>query len=281
MRVSRLFVLFGAAVALGACHDDSVSILNPPPLAGVRYINAVPDTFDVDIRTVDQIDWSATANRLRFRSGTEHMPMEAGKPRHIRVFTQPGDAPDANHPVPSPDIVSTVLVDTTITFDEGVNYTLLLTGSARAGAVHFVVITDGPDANETAVQYRFVNANGGAAIDAYLTDGDADPLPGSPTFAGVASDEASAYIVRDAGDVFARVFAAGTTTPVVASNDGPSAPDQLPGARPGAGVDSPGSAFSIVYFPASVADSPARQFAAPGVVYFVDRNPGATQGPTS
>lgn len=274
MRVSRLFVLLGAVVALGACHDDSVTSLNAPPLAGVRYINALPDTFDVDIHPIDQVDWSAKAIDLAFRSGTEHQPMEAGKPREIRVFTQPGEGGA------TVDAVSTILVDTTITFDENVNYTLLLTGSARAGTAHFVVITDSPAADEGHIQLRALNANGGAPVDVYTTAASTDPLPTSPTFAGVASDAATDYAPpQDAGDVFAQAFAAGTTTPALASKAGPTS-STVSGERPAAGVNVPGSAFSIVYFPASVAGSAAAQFTAPGVVYFVDRNPGATQGPS-
>lgn len=277
MRVSRLLVLFGAAVALGACHSDGVTNLNTPPLAGVRYINAVPDTFDFDIHPVDQVEWSATAQRLRFRDGTAYQPMQADKPRHIRVFTQPGSD---NTVTPSPDVVSQIIVDTTVTFDPGSNYTMLVTGSARAGTVKFVILTDAPAADEGHIQLRALNANGGGPIDMYVTQTNADPLPASPTFGGVAADAATAYAPpQDTSAVYAQAFAAGTTTPALAAGSGPTT-TFISGARPAAGVNSPGSAFSIVYFPASVAGSFAKQFANPGVVYFVDRNPGETQGPT-
>ncbi len=278
MRVARLFVLCGTAVALGACHDDGVTHLTTPPLAGVRYINAVPDTFDFDIHPVDQVEWSASAQRLRFRDGTAYQPMQADKPRHIRVFTQPGS--DNDSVPPSPEIVSQIIVDTTFKFEPGTNYTMLLTGSARAGTVKFVIFTDTPLADEGHIQLRALNANGSGAVDVYVTKGSGDPLPSSPTFAGVAPNTASNYAPpQDTGAVFARAFDAGTTTPLRASQAGPRS-TFVSGERPAAGVNSPGSAFSIVFFPASVPGSFARQFTTPGIVYFVDRNPGATQGPT-
>lgn len=275
MRFSRLIVLSGAAVALGACSSDNVTTVTPPPLAGVRYVNAVPDTFGVDIRTVDQIQWSATANLLQFRSATEHQPMEA-KARKIRVFVQPGAD------LASPEAVSQVLVDTTITFDANARYTLLLTGSARAKTVKFVVINDAaPVPTAGNVAFRALNANGPGAADTYLASVSGDPLPDTPAFANVAVDAASAYASRAVGAVHARAYDAGNTATVRAQLAGPTRPkaDTLPGYRQTAGVDVAGSVFSVVYFPASVAGSKAPQSAAflnPAIVYLVDRIPGET-----
>src|SRR4051812_40800653 len=90
---NRPVLLLFTALGLAACGgDDSPTGVGRPSLAAVRYINALPDTFDVDIRMVDQIDWSATANKLTFRAATEYFPIEA-KARHLRVFPQPGVDP--------------------------------------------------------------------------------------------------------------------------------------------------------------------------------------------
>src|SRR3712207_6883625 len=43
-----------------------------PPLAGVRVINALPDTNAVDVVMIDQVEWSLTARNINFRAGTEH-----------------------------------------------------------------------------------------------------------------------------------------------------------------------------------------------------------------
>ena len=57
MRLSRLTLLaVPAALALAACNSDDVTAETRPPLAGVRYINAVPDTSRLDFRMVDQLE---------------------------------------------------------------------------------------------------------------------------------------------------------------------------------------------------------------------------------
>src|SRR3954471_18182909 len=61
MRFSRLSLLPLALVAVAACHDDGVSVNTRPPLGGVRFVNAVPDGGPVDIRMIDQVEWSASS----------------------------------------------------------------------------------------------------------------------------------------------------------------------------------------------------------------------------
>src|SRR5512132_3455733 len=91
MRPIRIYFLPTALALLAACgRDNGVSVNARPPLGGVRYINAVADGGPVDIRMVDQVEWSAssvngTAVGLAFRAGTIHWATEA-KTRHIRVF---------------------------------------------------------------------------------------------------------------------------------------------------------------------------------------------------
>ena len=157
MRFSRLSLLPLALIAAAACHDDSVSVNTRPPLGGVRFINAVPDGGPVDIRMVDQVEWSASsvANNtsccgLPFRTGTIHWPTEA-KARHIRVF--PTDSSLA--------VTTTILHDTTITIEANKNVTLMLVGSRAAGGkVSFVMIDDNPGAvPSTQVATRVVNAS--------------------------------------------------------------------------------------------------------------------------
>ena len=63
MRHSRRLFMPLALIALAACHDDGVTVNARPPLGGVRFINAVPDGGPVDIRYVDQVEWSGTGDK--------------------------------------------------------------------------------------------------------------------------------------------------------------------------------------------------------------------------
>lgn len=261
MRLSRLATLFIGVTIIAGCGDDSTDVTAPPPLAGVRFINALSDTGAVDIRAIDQVAWSPVANQLGFRQGTEHQPTEA-KARHFRVFPNSTNAA----------IASQILLDTTLTFTAGTKYTLLLTGSARANTEQFIVITDDPPtpaANQIAV--RAVNAATGA-IDAYFVNTTADPITPPPSAANIAPLAVSGYIIRATAAAALRVTNAGSAT-VNQSGAGPNAPASLPGQFPAAGVNSSGSAFSVYYFPIGVAGSPNAALTTPGVTWFVDRVP--------
>jgi uncharacterized protein DUF4397 len=278
MRLSRLVALFVAVVAIAGCGSDKVTDPSFPPLAGVRFINAVNDTSALDIRAIDQVQFSPVANGLAYRGATEYQPTEA-KDRHFRVFVTSQSVPIASNPID----------DETISFAADGRYTLLLTGSARTpGSVKFVVITDAPPtppAGQIAVRTSNLSAG---AIDNYIVDSVTTPIAGAPTIANVAPGAQSAYIVRATGKQASRVTPAGSAT-VSASQQGPPAPI-LAGAIPAAGVTSAGSAFTIMYFPAGVSGSPTAPTTGnsrctataplvplascvPTVVWFVDRQP--------
>jgi hypothetical protein len=266
MRLSRFGLLCAAITAVVGCSSEDITNTALPALAGVRYINALADTGRVDVRMVDQVEWSATANALNFRQAIEHHPTEA-KARHIKVFSFASN---------NVNVVSQVLVDTTISFAANTKTTLLLTGSARAGTAHFVVIDDAPPAlaaNQIAV--RAVNASTGA-IDAYVVTLPADAITGTPTAANVAVNTASPYVTRAVGNVALRVTDPGSTT-ANASAAGPAGspnPIGTPGTFfPSAGVNNGGSAFSVYYFPAGVAGSLQAAITAPGIIWFVDQVP--------
>ena len=274
MRLSRLPALFVGLAAITGCGKDNVTDPSFPPLAGVRFINAVNDTSAIDVRAIDQIQFSPVANALAFRSGTEHQPTEA-KARHFRAFITS----------PNPAITSNPIVDTTVTFTANSRYTVLLTGSART-KVQFVVINDdvpAPAAGQ--IEIRSVNASTGA-IDTYVVDSTITALPGAATAAALAPMAASPYVSRAAGKVAMRVTAAGSAT-VSASQQGPPAPAILAGELPAAGVTTAGTPFSVYFFPAGVPGSPTAPATGtnacggaapliscnPTVVWFVDRVP--------
>jgi hypothetical protein len=277
MRVSR-FLPLAMLAAAAACHDDGVSVNDRPPLGGVRFINAVADGGPVDIRMVDQVEWSANsvssaANYgLPFRAGTIHWPTEA-KARHIRVF--PTDSAIA--------ITSTILHDTTITIEANKNVTLMLVGSRAAGGkVSFVKIDDTPPAvaaNQVAIRVVNASTTGTSAnASGYITADTAAALPGAATWGTVGSLSASPYVVRSTGGFAVQTTPAGSTASVwkAPAPDGAAA-DGLIGAT--AGALGGGSALSAYLFPPSGAGPFTPQSgtppagATPRVVFFVDLIP--------
>ena len=260
MRLTRFAMLCLGLGLAAACSDDDISAPTLPPLAGVRFINAVSDTGSVDIRMVDQVEYTAVANNLAFRAGTEHQPTEA-KARHIRVFPNSFNI----------NVTQNFLLDTTITISANTRVTLLLTGSARAKTLRFVTITDdasAPPAGTIAV--RVVNTASGA-INGYLVAATTDPIADPAAASNVAPLVPSAYVTRTAGTAAVRVTDAGSAT-VNASGAGPVAAVVV-GENPAAGVNSAGTKFSVYYFPRGVAGSPQNGVTTPTVTWFVDRNP--------
>lgn len=262
MRLTRLALLIAGLSTLSACGSDDISSPNLPPTASVRFINAVTDTGSVDIAMIDQVDLAPYAKPLAFRAGTAYQLAEA-KARRIRVFPTSLNAA----------VTSQFMHDTTITFTAGEKVTLLLTGSARARTVRFVVIPDNPEAPPAGqISARLVNASG-APVNGYVVTTVADPITGAPAFGSVAPLTASPYINRPTGAAALRATDVGSTT-ATASLAGPAAPAPLPGdVFPAAGVGNAGTKFSVYFFPRGVAGSPQNAVTAPSVVWFVDRNP--------
>jgi len=264
MRLSRLATLVIATAAFSACGKDNVTDPGLPPLAGVRFINGLADSSSVDVRMIDQVNFSFEAiQNYAFRQGSEHQPVEA-KARHIRVF------PNSNLPA----VTSAFMVDTTITFNANSQYTLLLTRETPTH-VHFIVINDdAPAVVAGQIALRAVNASTGA-IDAYVVTAPTDAATPPATAANIAAFASSAYISRATGNAAVRVTTAGSGT-VNASAAGPTAAAPLAGQLHAAAVNSAGTAFSVYYFPRSVAGTSAPQTAAfnvPAVIWFVDLVP--------
>src|ERR1051325_865304 len=143
-RVSQLSVLCLVAGVVTACKIDQVVPTETPPTAGIRFVNAVPDTGAVDLRAVDIVENSAFYS-VAFR-GTAllyYKDAQAGS-RHFKIFmantdlSLPADQQQA--------IASTVLKDTTVTLEAGKNYTFILWGYARgsAPAMRLSIIEDNP-----------------------------------------------------------------------------------------------------------------------------------------
>lgn len=276
MRFLR-FALLGAALGLTAgCSEpgDDPTSPNIPPLAHVRYINAVPDTLNTTVRFIDQVQYSPmTFVNVAFRSlgGGSYQPTAAGA-RKLRVFT--ADAVNF-----STAGNTQILVDTTLTFEAGKYYTLLHMGYARPGSSpkqRLVAITDVAPTLGTNVSLRTINAALGlGAVDVYKGATATSPIAGAPLFPALATEAISAYQSFTPGAFAAQVARVGTTTALAAA----AAPAGTAGTTtvdPIGGATIAGSVITAIAFPASTTGSSARAFPAPGVVYFIDKHPPRT-----
>lgn len=263
MRLLSVVMLAGAVTATAACGDNEFTAPTKPPTAAVRIVNGLSNGARVDVRAVDQVEWSPVANSLAYREATVYYPTEA-KDRHIKVFA---GCVSSTPSTCTTDAVSTVIIDTTITFQADTRVTVLLTGSSAAGAARrFVIISDDVTTPASGqISIRLVNT-GSTAIDGYITAAKTDALPATATFSNVGALTASAYVGRTAGAAAARTTATGSTT-VTATAAGSAAPATLAGANPGAGVTSAGTKFSVYYFPAAGTVTTAT------ILWLVDRNP--------
>lgn len=298
MRLSRLLLLPVATLAVAACgEDDGVTVNTRPPLGGVRFVNAVPDMLPMDIRMVDQVEWSASsvnasnATGLAYRGATIHWPTEA-KARRIRVFPTSTDIA----------VTSRVLLDTTITIEANRNVTFVVVPGVRAGApnansetdsVQFIMIDDAvPALTGLQIAARAVNAGVPTGIDAYLTASTSTAIAGAPTWSVPTPFGAGApYVTRDTGTFAVRATAAGVPATILASATASAGAPQsgLIGAL--AGFRAAGSVLSAYVFPracpavatplttancpALVGASAATQTAlqSPGIVWLVDMIP--------
>jgi hypothetical protein len=192
MKVFRLLPV--AAIALAACSGDSTSnLVTPEPRAAVRWINAVPDTMPMDYRFVDIVT-NANAASVAYRGTSgSYLALPPGSHR-IRVFLA-GTTAAGN----GPGIVSTVVLDTTITFTVNHYYTILHEGYMKSGALpkHRLVIIDDvfPTPAAGNVAFRAINTSA-AAIDVYGTVAAAiaGGVTGTPLFANLAAGAVSAYV---------------------------------------------------------------------------------------
>jgi len=276
MRLTRLAMLSLGAAFAAACSEPSNDPTTPdiPPLAYVRYINAVPDTLNTTVRFIDQVQWSPmTFANVPFRGlGTgNYQPTEAGA-RKFRVFTA-----DATNFTEAGN--TAILVDTTLTFEAGKYYTLLHMGYARAGSTprqRIVLLNDVHPNPGAQVAVRAIHAAlGVGAVDIYATATASAPISGTPLFRNVATEAVSPYANVNAAAFATQIAAAGATTALV-SAAAPAGTAGTTAANPIAGATIAGSVLSAVAFPASAANSAGTRFTAPGIVYFIDKNPPPT-----
>jgi hypothetical protein len=275
MTALRFCALSGVVILGIGCSKEKTFTEPLPPLAAIHFLNAVPDTMQMDFRVVDIVS-NAGFFDANFRDGNMfYTGIEAGS-RQIRVFLSSTN----------PSIASQVVWDSTLNLTAATNYTLIEAGFARTGQVParaVWVLTDNPAAPGAAqIGLRLVHAGAGLGnVDVNVTLHAADTLPDTPLLGNVAYGAASAYLTLPVDAAAADssrvvVTAAGTKTPVLLAVKlpvglaGTSTTDPIAGARVA------GSVLSAVVVPRSVAGSAAPQtapFTVPSAVFLVDKRP--------
>jgi len=285
-RIFQLSMLCAAASVVSACSPEEVTTVTVPPTAGVRFINAVPDTgaaFGLDFRFVDLVE-NSDHFRITFRNNPQTsarvtasaaIQYKAAKAvsRHFKIFLD--DTLQS--------IASIALKDSTVNLEATHNYTFLLMGNARSSGsdkMRLVVIDENVADPGAQVALRVINTTG-SPIDAsqYLATGTA---PASPTWASVPAYSASNYVTAAPNQIRFSVRQTGAASSLFADPlalIGQPVGTQTAGCVVGVdceaipGTTVPGSAVTLIVFPASVSGSKAASFTAPGVAFMWDRRP--------
>jgi len=289
MRRVSLASLLVLAGVLTACDLTEKYPTETPQVAGVRFINAVPDTagaYGMDLRFVDILE-NNQQFRQNFRNapaasaqvypctiaiitgtsspcpaaspsytatasvGVQYKPAQAGQ-RHFKIFLD--DTLQAAAQV--------VIKDTTVTLEAGKNYTALLMGQARTGAnpaLQLVFYEEAVPSPGTQVALRVINTTASAIDVRHYKQG--ATAPASATWANVAPLTRSAYVTVDTGVYKYNVQPAGGGTALF--TDGYFLVGQVAYSTAGTGgkIDieafpgtaAAGSAVTLIVFPRSTA----------------------------
>lgn len=300
MHFARNLLLGALAYGATACAsaDLGPSTPNIPPLAFVRYINAMPDTLNTTVRWIDDVAFTPhTFINVPFRGLGQgnFQGLRAGE-RRLRVFTY--QQATETFPVAGN---TTVLVDTTFNFQAGQYYTMIHAGYARAGftpAQRLLIIADDPPAQPaTGILVRVYNFAYGLNWDLHFgptTVAFADTVPGqvyTPAQAGtlVASGtNASVETVlvpftgRATGNFAARLTPAGSLNSFGVRVAPPTGLPETSDFEAAGGANVTGSVLSAYVFNVKTAGSPNSTGAVntrPLVLWTVDRGPARTIAP--
>jgi hypothetical protein len=276
-RISRLAALALALGAATACRPEAVIQTEDIPTAGIRFVNAVPDTSALDFRPVDIVE-NTHFYSVAFRSTTllYYKNARAGE-RHFKIFLA-----NPNLNAPSAEqfaIASTVVEDLTLTLEAGKRYTVIIWGYMRPGstpAKRVTVLEDAPDDPGSSIGLRMVNAAAGlGALDGrfYASSGSA---PTSPSWANVAELSASAYVNTAPGAIKSNVRLAGGTTALFTDPTLPAGIAETIDLDAVPGSTLAGTSMSGFVFPRSVSGSKAPNLTSPNMVWVWDRRPPRT-----
>jgi len=218
-RITLSALCLAASATMSACSPEEVINTPSTPTAGVRFINALPDSagaFGLDFRFVDLVE-NSTQFRQSFRNtpvttagviastGIQYKAAQAGSRRFVIFLDDTIQA-----------IASTKLKDSTFNFEAGKNYSVIVWGPARGGQMRVRILDETiaePPAGKVAL--RVINTSDTPYdVRAYLTSG---TLPAAPTWPNVAPYSASTFFVADTGSITYNVQPVGGGTPVFAN----------------------------------------------------------------
>ena len=283
MNLSRVFALTLLAGAVVACSDDDGGTTGLPALAGVRFVNALPDTVALDFRVLGpSITFAPQHLEVRYREFSSHRPVAVGS-HDVLAFFSGFDSRDE-------DDVQTIIGEATPTFTEGVNRSIILMGFARPGATpakQVLITEDMPPARaENIYHLRAVHAGAGlGSVDIFVRASGA-ATPATPVIADVAYGEVTPYVALP---VVRTGTATADTLEIVAVpvGGGTAIVSKLPLGSAGttaeegtAGTRFAGGALTALITPRSVAGSRATQdaatattprYAVPAIVLMADR----------
>lgn len=286
-RIFPLSVLCLAAGVASACTLEEVVPTENIPTAGIRFINAVPDSsgaFGLDFRFIDIVESNAQF-RVTFRNSpstsagvtastlTQFKPARAGASRKFRIFLD-----DTLQ-----NIAQTIVKDSTLNLEANHNYTVILWGAARstgADRMRLNVIDENPANPATQVGLRVINTTGVPIDVRPYVQGTA--VPATATWAAVPALSVSSWISVAPGQIMYNVQPAGGGTALFADQlalPGQAATVDIE-ATPGTTVA--GSAVTLVVYPRSTAGSRAPQtapFAVPAGSFMWDKRPPRTCSP--
>ncbi len=280
MRCPRFALLIVATGVVAACRPDDVIPTEAIPTAGVRFINAVPDSsgaFGFTFRFVDFVE-NNVQFRMTFRNNpqttagvtasslTQFFPARAGS-RHVRIFLD--DTLQA--------IATVIVKDTIVTLEAGKNYTAMFWGEGRLGTMKLSFVEEVLPDPASQVALRVINTTA-SPIDVrqYATS---VPVPATPTWASVPAYSFSSFVTVPVGGYRYNVRAAGSSTNLIATDLTALAgapPDLVAGLDPLPGTTQAGSVVTLVVYPPSRAGARTPQggaFAAVGGAFMWDRRP--------
>jgi hypothetical protein len=292
-RVVSFSMIAAAAGMISGCDLKEVYPTAIPDLAGVRFINAVPDTagaYGLDLRFVDILESNShfrqnfrngpvTAATVTASTGVQYKHARAGQ-RRFKIFLD--------------DTIQTIatveLKDTTVTLEAGKNYTALLWGYADpagpgrpvgAPAMQLVFYEEAVAAPGANVALRVINTSEVAYDVRTYDNGGAVPVAATWATTG---RSISTYVTDTPGQQRYNVQPAGGGAVVFADPlalIGAAASTTAPGstimdieALPGTTVA--GSAITMILWPRSTPGTRTPQTAAfnvPAATFIWDRRP--------
>ena len=275
-----------AAGAVNACKPDEVVSTENIPTAGIRFVNAVPDTGGMDFRPVDIVENSQFYN-VTFKSTTllYYKNARAGT-RHFKIFRTPTATDPAEVQLETAKTVVADLANEVL--EAGQRYTYILWGYSRTGstpAMQVTRIADNPADPGPQVAVRVVNACLPGACGA-SADGAVDVRVftaaqglGTPAavWTSVSPMSASTYLtVPTAAAAYTydfRPVGGATTGAALASGAAPTGTAETVDLEALPGTSVAGSAVSAILFPRAVAGSQGGSVTTPGIIFVWDRRP--------